>query len=239
MPRHGRLPHWDDKSPDQKLETLRELVLDLYSYQLSEARSAILTMLDAHQPADDKEERDIRCIKSLVAAHPNIFSMNCEVGHITASAVIVEPASRRTLLHFHKRLGRWLHVGGHADCETDFSQVALREAREETGLPDLTFHPPGDALVPIDYDVHTIPQIGDKPEHLHLDFRYVLVTNQPDALAPAQGESTHFRWLSFAEALDMGDAIDESLRRLLRKARALFADAPEPCDGEWRADRRA
>ena len=48
MPRHGRLPHWDDKSPDQKLETLRELVLDLYSYQLSEARSAILTMLDAH-----------------------------------------------------------------------------------------------------------------------------------------------------------------------------------------------
>ncbi len=239
MPCHARLPVWDDKSPDQKLETLRAFVLDLYSYQLSEARTAILAMLDAHKPADDKEARDIRLIKSMIAAHPNIFSMNCEVGHITASAVIVEPASRLTLLHFHKRLGRWLQVGGHADFETDFALVALREAREETGLPDLAFHAPTDAVVPIDYDVHTIPQSGDKPEHLHLDFRYILTTNQPDALAPAQGESTRFRWLSFAEALAMDDAIDDSLCRLLRKARATFASAEDAHSGGNPADRRA
>ena len=68
--------------------------------------------------------------------------MNCEVGHITASAIIVETESQRTLLHFHRRLDRWLQVGGHAEYETDPAQVALREAREETGLPDLAFHPP-------------------------------------------------------------------------------------------------
>ena len=239
MPLHARLPLWDDKSPDQKLETLREFVLDLYSYQLSDARAAILAMLAAHKPADDKESRDIRLIKSMIAAHPNIFSMNCEVGHFTASAAIVEPASRRTLLHFHKRLGRWLQVGGHADFETDFALVALREAHEETGLTDLAFHAPTDTVVPIDYDVHTIPQSGDKPEHLHLDFRYILTTNQAEALAPAQGESSRFRWLSFAQVLDMGDAIDESLRRLIRKARATFASVADADDGEKPADRRA
>ena len=222
MPRHARLPLWQDKSSEQKLETLRGLMLDLYRYQLGDTLAKINEMLIAHQPADEKETRDIQLIMDLLAEHPNILNMNCEVGHITASAVIVHPASFRTLLHWHKRLGRWLQVGGHADYETDFAQVALLEAREETGLPDLAFYPPADPVVPLDFDVHTIPQSGDTPEHLHLDFRYVLVTHQPNALAPVKGESTRFRWLSFQEAFCMGDAIDESLRRLLRKASALF-----------------
>ena len=222
-PQHARLPLWQDKSPEDKLDTLRELALDLYATQFRQARLDLLAMLDAHSPADEKESRDMQRIRELVAAHPNIFSMNCEVGHVTASAAIIEPTTRRALLHYHKRLGRWLQVGGHAEYETDFAQVALREAREETGLPDLAFYPPAEKAAPIDYDVHTIPQSGDKPEHLHLDFRYVLVTLQPDELAPASGESIQFRWLSFADALEMGDAIDDSLRRLLRKAFALFS----------------
>jgi 8-oxo-dGTP pyrophosphatase MutT (NUDIX family) len=222
MARHARLPLWRDQSPEQKLETLRALILDLYRYQLGDALAEITGMLDAHQPADDKEARDIQRIKDLIVGQPNILNMNCEIGHITASAVIVDLAQRRALFHFHKRLNRWLQVGGHADYETDFAQVALREAREETGLPDLAFHPLSEQPVPIDFDVHSIPENGDLPEHLHLDFRYVLVTSQPTALTPAEGESTRFRWLSFAEALAMGDAIDDSLRRLLRKASALF-----------------
>ncbi len=222
-PQHARLPLWPDKSPEEKLDTLRELALDLYATQFRQSRLDVLAMLDAHQPADEKESSDMQRIKELVAAHPNIFSMNCEVGHITASAAIMEPTSGQALLHYHKRLRRWLQVGGHAEYETDFAQVALREAREETGLPDLAFYPPAVTVAPIDYDVHTIPQSGDRPEHLHLDFRYALVTQRPEELAPAAGESSEFRWLSFADALEMGDAIDDALRRLLGKAFALFS----------------
>ncbi len=222
MPRHTRPPLWRDKSPDQKLETLRGLILDLYRYQLGDALAEISAMLDAHQPADAEEACDIQQIKALIAEHPNILNMNCEIGHITASAVIVHPESGRTLLHWHKRLTRWLQVGGHSEYETDLAQVALREAREETGLPDLSHFPSADLPLPVDYDVHTIPESGKIPEHLHLDFRYVLVTEQPAALAPSEGESTRFRWLTFSEALAMGAAIDDSLRRLLRKASALF-----------------
>lgn len=221
-PHHARLPLWQDKTPAEKLDALLQLVLDLYGYHFREARAEVLTQLNRHRPADEKEARDIQRIQVLIAAHPNIFSMSCEVGHITGSAVIIDPGARRALLHFHKRLGRWLQVGGHADYETDIAQVALREAREESGLPDLQHWPPAAAPAPIDYDVHTIPASGDAPEHLHLDFRYVLITREPDALAPSKGESTQFRWLSFADALGKSVAIDDSLRRLLRKAFALY-----------------
>ncbi len=231
MPRHARTPLWAEQSSEQKLETLRQLVLDLYRYQLGPAYAEIRRQLAAHQPADEDEARAIQRILRLMAEHANILNMNCEVGHITGSAVIVELSSRRTLLHYHRRLGRWLQVGGHADYETDPAQVALREAREETGLPDLAFYPPADRTEPIDYDVHTIPASGDQPAHLHLDFRYLLATRQPDALNPAAGESARFRWLSFAEALALGSTLDPALRRLLRKARDIITvEAPDSID---------
>jgi len=222
MPHHARLPLWNDKSDAQKLDTLHDLVMDLYRYQLNDTLSQIAAMLDAHQTTDEKEKHDIKFIKELIQSNPNILNMNCEIGHLTASAIIVDMTSHKTLLHFHKRLNRWLQVGGHADYETDFSQVALREAREETGLPDLAFYPPEKLITPIDYDAHTFPQRKAIPEHFHLDFRYVLTTYKPNEVSPEDGESVEFKWLTFDDALLLIGEDDHAFRRLLQKASNLF-----------------
>ena len=188
---------------------------------IDSTRARILRILDAHTAADTKESRDIAQIRSFVLAHEGILSRRCLPGHITASTLVIDLDTRRVLLHFHRKLRRWLQVGGHLNAgETDVAQAALREAREETGLPDLAFHPPG-AAVPLDFDAHEIPPGSDMPAHLHLDFRYLLSTRQPQALNPQRCESTAFRWLRVDEALDMGGALDDGLRRLLRKARAI------------------
>jgi 8-oxo-dGTP pyrophosphatase MutT (NUDIX family) len=74
---------------------------------------------------------------AFVEAHPDCLLRSCAPGHLTGSAWIVSPDRRRTLLTLHRKLGKWLQLGGHADGDPDLLAVALREAREESGLARL------------------------------------------------------------------------------------------------------
>lgn len=217
MNRHATLPPWPDQSSDEKLETLRLLIDDLYRYSMRDAFADMRQTLRVHAPADDKEANDIARIITLMHEHATIFSPLCEVGHFTGSALVVDPTSRRVLLHYHKSLHRWLQFGGHPDDETEMAQVAMREAREETGLADLKFLPHVVCPKPIDIDVHTIPATATRPEHIHLDLRYVLTTSTPDAIHVAAGESNRLRWFSANELQDATLQLDLALQRLINK----------------------
>jgi 8-oxo-dGTP pyrophosphatase MutT (NUDIX family) len=186
----------------------------------------VAELLASHTPADAKEAADMRVIARMLAdapdmppAAPDIMSQAHEPGHVTGSALVIDQTTGRFLLHHHKTLGRWLQVGGHCDPgEDDPAQTALREAREETGLPDLRLL----ADAPIDIDVHPIPARVDRPAHLHLDIRYALVTALPDAVQAGEGESTAFAWLTPVDLAARGEAVEPALARLIEKALRLF-----------------
>jgi len=226
MPHHAKLPLWDNKSSEQKLESMREMLDDLYALTFADARKELLDILEKAIPWGDNEKNTIETMKQLIQKHPNIMMPNCEVGHITGSALIVDNQGR-CLLHFHKKLNRWLQVGGHAEYETNVAEIAMREAKEETGLQDLKHFPNADNPFPIDFDVHTIPATDTRPEHLHLDFRYMLKTNQPEALNPPEGESKEFVWATFDDILNPPDPdedklLDPALYRLIAKCRERY-----------------
>jgi len=126
--------------------------------------------------------------------------------HVTASAVVV--GTRGTVLHLHKRLGRWMQPGGHIDAGESPPRAARREAIEELGL-DVEHPEDGPHLIHL--DVHAAA-LG----HTHLDLRYLLLGSDDDP-HPPPGESPEARWYDWGDA---AATADEALAPALVVARA-------------------
>ena len=149
--------------------------------------------LARHAAADPVEAAHLRTIVEFVGRHADPFDRRIAEGHLTGSALVVSARGDRVLLVHHRKLDRWLQPGGHADPgETSGEAVALREAREETGIDGLGLHPA--APRPLDVDVHAIPAFGAEPAHAHLDLRYLVVAPEADALTRSAAESSDARW---------------------------------------------
>lgn len=129
-------------------------------------------------------------------------------GHLTSGCWLVSRDGRRILMTHHRKLGRWLQLGGHADGDTDMARVALKEAEEESGLADLSVE--GGIF---DLDRHWIPERKDVPGHWHYDVRYVVRATGSEDYAISE-ESLDLAWREIAP---IADEPDESLSRMARK----------------------
>lgn len=147
---------------------------------------------------------------SLVAGQEDACQRSRLDGHLTGSAWLVSSDGRQALLMHHRKLGRWLQPGGHADGDWDLAAVALREAEEETGLSDLQVDP-----VIFDLDKHRIPARAGVPEHWHYDLRFV-VRATGSLNFSGNTESFELRWFEIAKlAEDAG--LDVSIRRMAQR----------------------
>ncbi|HEV8634984.1 MAG TPA: NUDIX domain-containing protein [Chloroflexota bacterium] len=161
--------------------------------------NVLLTALDAFEPGSDEEVRAVERIRRL-AAQGDPWTRSSPL-HATGSAVVVHPETRRVLLRWHERMRAWLQVGGHADPgESDPYDVALREAREETGLADLAPWPDATRPALVQVAIVPVPPGKGEPAHEHADLRYVLATAHPDAAAP-ESDAARLAWLGVEEAL--------------------------------------
>lgn len=137
------------------------------------------------------------------------FMRSRAAGHFTGGAWLVSVDGQRLLMTHHRKLGRWLQLGGHADGERDTAAVALKEAQEESGLECLTVQ--GDAI--FDLDRHWIPERRDVQGHWHYDVRYV-VRAGADHDYLVSDESHDLAWRPIVE---VSEDPDESLSRMARK----------------------
>jgi 8-oxo-dGTP pyrophosphatase MutT (NUDIX family) len=157
------------------------------------------------------DEGDVtELFRHFLGESPDAFQRWHPPGHFTGSAWLVSADGERVLLTHHRKLGRWLQLGGHADGDADLREVALREAHEESGLDALAV----EAEI-FDMDRHAIPARGADPEHWHYDVRFVVRATGDEAFAVSE-ESLALAWKPVAEMA--GDpSADESLRRMARK----------------------
>ena len=161
-----------------------------------------------HAPSTDQNERRVEYLQFL-ASHPDAVSRTCTIGHLTASALVVNPARTKTLLTLHPKVGRWLQLGGHMEvADSDVRSAALRETLEESGVMPVSL-----SMEPARLDRHPVPCGGTLSEHLDVQFIAVVSDEQPIVCS---GESIDLAWFSFDH---LPDDLDLSVQALIAASR--------------------
>ena len=185
--------------------------------------------MPTHEPSEDRrrlldllatyaelwpQESVYSTMSAFIRRQPTCFERDCfDDGHVTGSAWIVCPRRLRVLLTHHRKLGKWLQLGGHSDGDAATSRVAMREAEEESGLSVRLL---GDGI--FDLDIHTIPAHGIEPVHKHYDIRFLFEADDAKPLVVSH-ESQDLRWISLEEVGALTQ--EQSIQRMVTKSFAL------------------
>lgn len=173
-------------------------------------RQSLLDQLSEYASRHPEEEVVVRDFFEFVRSESCCFERSLEKGHITGSAWVVNHDGSEVLLTHHRKLDRWLQLGGHADGESDVLAVAIKEAEEESGLADFSLV--GEGI--FDIDIHRIPTRKDEPEHDHYDVRYVLQVKGCLDFQVSE-ESHELRWVRLDQVKNLTQ--EPSMMRMVDK----------------------
>ncbi|HVK51717.1 MAG TPA: NUDIX hydrolase [Pseudoxanthomonas sp.] len=176
---------------------------------MSRAESPLLEQLLAYRQRWPNESTTVEDFLTLLGDSRDPFVRDRLEGHFTGGVWLVSADGACILMTHHRKLQRWLQLGGHADGDTNMAQVALKEAEEESGLADLRVE--ADHI--FDLDRHWIPERKDVPGHWHYDVRYVVWAQGSEAFVVSE-ESLDLAWREIAP---MAQEPDESMSRMARK----------------------
>ena len=177
-------------------------------------RHRLLDLLKRYHPWDGADAAQARRLREFVEANENCFDRSNLTGHVTGSTWLVDASGKRVLLTHHKKLGKWLQLGGHADGNPDVLAVAMKEAREESGIEKIA--PVSQQI--FDLDIHPIPAHGTEPAHFHYDIRFALQAAGAGDFIVSE-ESRSLAWIEIEKIETLTE--EESLLRMARKWRQL------------------
>lgn len=158
-------------------------------------------VIAGYSPTCEQEREDRRMMLNYMGLFDNLLTRENEIAHFTASAWVTNPAHDRILMLYHNIYRSWAWPGGHADGEEDLLGVALREAREETGIARVR------PVFKENISLEILP-VGPHFKkgrfvvpHLHLNLTYLLEADDKQALHSKPDENSAVRWFTPEEAV--------------------------------------
>ena len=161
------------------------------------------SMITKYIPVSPQEAADKDVMLEYIALFDNLFSRANRMGHFTSSGFIVNETLDKVLCVHHNIYDSWGWTGGHMDGDVDFRKVALKEAREETGVEHFTFMTSEiDSLDILDVPGH-FKNGAYISSHVHLSVAYVLIANDDDPVFVKADENSGVKWFALDELLEI------------------------------------
>ena len=129
------------------------------------------------EPYNEQEEVDKEIMLKFLSDFDNTLTRQNEYGHFTASAFVLNKERTKTLMIYHNIYNSWTWVGGHSDGDNDLLYVAIKEAKEETGIKNVK------------------PIIGDVGSHLHFNVTYLLEADENEIITIKEDENSGVEWV--------------------------------------------
>ena len=162
----------------------------------------IKQQLEQYKPYNAQEAKDREVILRYMDTFENLFTRENEFAHFTASAWLVNRDHTKVLMAYHNIYNSWSWIGGHADGETDLLAVALKEAKEETGLMD---------VAPVLEEIYSIEILGVPAHekkgkhvatHVHLNVTYLLEASEDELTCIKPDENSDIGWFALEAAIE-------------------------------------
>lgn len=155
--------------------------------------------IENYVPFNEQEESDKKIILDAIRNHSNILTRENEIIHITSSGYILNKARDKVLMIYHRIYNSWSWTGGHADGDDNLLHVAIKEAKEETGIQNLNL------IVPniFSLDILTVDGHYKKGKfvspHLHLSVAYLFEGDENTKLILNEEETKGVKWIPISE----------------------------------------
>ncbi|MBN2605656.1 MAG: NUDIX domain-containing protein [Bacilli bacterium] len=155
-----------------------------------------------YSPVNEQEKIDKHAIIQFLERNPDAYNRSNLIGHMTSSAIVMNQSMDKVLFAHHNIYNSWGWVGGHNDGDHDCLHVAIKEAKEETGVKNI--YPYNDNILGIDIifvqnHIKNGIYVGD---HLHLNVTYLLIADEEDKLEISHHENSDVKWFELDKVLD-------------------------------------
>lgn len=158
--------------------------------------------LEKYVPYNEQEEVDKEVMLSYINNFDNVLTRENQYGHFTSSAFVLNKERTKILMAYHKIYDSWAWVGGHSDGDSDLLHVAMKEAKEETGIKNVT---------PISENIYSLEIItvnGHEKRgkyvasHVHLNVTYLLEADESEEIHIKEDENSGVKWIPIDKILE-------------------------------------